>query len=216
VGTLHLRRVSATAAATAYSQSIQSFTTVSQDRVWQVRLPNDTVWIPADSRPDDPRASWIYSREMADIFARDAGGTVVEVPRRQKDKVLDQEIAVTLAAPRTASKKTAKTRSRPFSRAAQRAIATAILESVPLSYPARSALDTARETAADAEYKAAIKALKAGLPGSLWVGYDNRLDQGFAQDAEPVWITDDPQGEDPGQWRQIMLDEIASLLVEAA
>ena len=196
---------------------------MSEERVWQVRLPDGTAWIAEDSRPGDPRASWIYARATADMFARQLGGTVVEVTRRQKDKLLDQEIASVLAEPKATAKPTkvtpakiAKMRSRPLAPTAQRAIAVAILENVPLTYAARSAVDTARETADDAEYKAALRTLSAGLPASLWVGYDGRRDQGFAQTAEPVWITDDPQGEDPGQWRQIDRDATARLLVEGA
>jgi hypothetical protein len=54
----------------------------NEERVWQVRLPDGSAWIPSDSRPDDPRASWIYARSTADMFVRDVGGVVVEVPRR--------------------------------------------------------------------------------------------------------------------------------------
>lgn len=56
----------------------------------------------------------------------------------------------------------------------------------------------------------------ASLPAALWVGYDADARRGFAQEAEPVWTTDDPQGEDPKAWRQIGRDEIAMLLVEDA
>jgi hypothetical protein len=150
------------------------------------------------------------------MFAEKLGGTVVEVTRRQKEKLLDKEIAFALNEPKPAPKpKTPKTRTRPFARAARRALATAILESVALNYAARSAIDTARETADEGEHKAALRTLKAGLPVTLWIGYDPEHTRGFAQAAEPAWNTDDPQGEDPGQWRQIALDEIVSLLVEA-
>lgn len=186
---------------------------MSDERVWQVRLPDGSVWVPEDSRPDDPRRSWIYSRSIANMFARNVGGEIVEVARRQKEKLLDQEIASALAEPKPKTK-AAKTRTRPFARTARRALATAILEGVPLSYAARSAIDTARETVNDGEHKAALRTLKAGLPATLWIGYDPTRARGFAQAAEPVWNTDDPQGEDPGQWRQIALDEIVSLLVE--
>jgi hypothetical protein len=190
---------------------------VSDERIWQVRLPDGSAWIAPDSSPDNPRASWIYARSTADMFAHQLGGTVVEVTRRQKENLLDQEIAVALAEPKTPSKtKVPKKRTRPFGRAARRAIKTAILESVPLNYAARSAVDTARETAADAEYKAALRTLNAALPATLWIGYDARRDRGLAQAVEPVWIVDDPQGEDPGQWRQIERDEIARILVEDA
>jgi hypothetical protein len=147
------------------------------------------------------------------MFARQLGGTVVEVTRRQKENLLDQEISSALAKPKPSSKtKTPKTRTRPFSRDVRRSIRTAILENVPLNYAARSAVDTARDTADDGEYKAALRALKAGLPATLWVGYGSG--GSFVQAAEPVWIADDPQGEDPGQWRQIERDEITSILVE--
>jgi hypothetical protein len=188
---------------------------VSEERVWQVRLPDGSVWIPEDSRSDDPRASWIYARSTADMFARDVGGTVVEVTRQQKEKLLDAEIASALAKPK-ASSKAPKTRSRPFGRAAQRAIAAAILENVPLNPHVRSAIDTARETADDVEYKAAIRTLTAGLPVTLWVGYEANRDRGLAQAIEPVWIAADPQGEDPKQWRQIDRDEIVRIVVEGA
>lgn len=189
----------------------------AEDRVWQVVLPDGSAWIPLDARPDDPRASWIYARSTADTFARSVGGKVVEVTRRQKEKLLDQEIETALARPK-APKVTpkAKARSRPFGRAARRAIATAILESVPLTHAARSAVDGARETANDAEYKAALRTIGAGLPDALWVGYDAAHDRGFAQGAEPVWITDDPQGEAPGDWQRISREEIARLLAEDA
>lgn len=185
---------------------------MSDDRVWQVRLPTGAIWIPPDSRPADPRASWIYARSTADMFARELGGEVVEVSRRQKEKLLDQEIAVVLAAP---APKPKPAKPRPFGHTARRAVATAILENVPLSFAARSALDTARETTDDVTYKGALRALKGGLPATLWVGYDTRRDRGMTQTTEPVWISADPQGEDPKQWRQIALDEIVSLLVEA-
>lgn len=146
------------------------------------------------------------------MFARNVGGAVVEVSRHQKKKLLEQEIASALAEPRQKTR-AAKTRARPFARAARQALAAAILESVPLTYAARSALDTARETADEGEHKTALSVLKTGLPATLWIGYDPRNSRGFAQEAEPVWNTDDPQGEDPRQWRQIVLDEIVSLLV---
>ena len=190
---------------------------MSDERIWQVRLPDGSVWVAEDSRPDNPRASWIYARSTADMFAREVGGTVVEVTRKQQGTLLDQEIDSALAEPKPASKtKATKTRTRPFGRAAKRAIAAALLENIPLNYAARSAIDTARETADDVEYKAALRTLKAGLPAALWIGYDAHRDRGFAQAAEPVWIADDPQGEDPGQWRLIERDEIASILVEGA
>lgn len=189
---------------------------MSEERIWQVRLPDGSAWIAPDSSPDNPRASWIYARSTADMFARQLGGTVVEVTRRQKENLLDQEIASALAEPKPSSKtktpKRPKTRTRPFSRDVRRSIRTAILENVPLNYAARSAVDTARDTADDGEYKAALRALKAGLPATLWVGYGSG--GSFVQAAEPVWIADDPQGEDPGQWRQIERDEITSILVE--
>lgn len=186
-------------------------------RAWQVRLSDGSVWIPEDSQPDDPRRSWIHARSTADLFAEKLGGTVVEVTKRQKESVLDKEIAFALneTKPTPPLKPSLKTRTRPFSRAARREIRVAILENVPLNNAARSAVDIARDTADDGEYKAALRALKSGLPATLWVGHDVRRDQGLAQSAEPVWITDDPQGEDPKHWRQIALDEIVSLLVEA-
>lgn len=192
---------------------------MSDERIWQVRLPDGSVWVAEDSRSDDPRRSWIYSRSIADMFAEKLGGTVVEVTRRQKESLLDKEIAFALNEPKpapTTKTKTQKTRTRPFGRAARHAIATAILENVPLNNAARSALDTARETSDDGEYKAALRKLKASLPATLWVGHDPHRDQGLVQSAEPVWITADPQGEDPKDWRQIALDEIATLLVEDA
>lgn len=187
---------------------------MSADRIWQVRLSDGSVWIPADARPGDPRASWIYARSTADMFAKELGGTVVEVTQRQHEKVLDREIETVLTEPRPAKAKSPKTRTRPFSRAARRAIATVILEEVPLNNAARAAVDAAREAASDAAHNAAIRTLTAGLPATLWVGYEAPRDQGFAQAAEPVWIADDPHGEDPGQWRRIERDEIARILTE--
>ena len=196
------------------AQSTLDRAAVSNEKTWQVLLPDGSAWVPADSRPDDPRRSWIYSRSIADMFARDVGGEVVEVSRHQQEKLIDREIASVLAKPK---RKTSfvKTRARPFPRTARGALATAILENVPLTYAARSALDTARETADEGKHRVALSALKRGLPVTLWIGYDPKIARGFAQEAEPVWNTDDPQGEAPGQWRQIMLDEIVGLLVGA-
>ena len=190
---------------------------MSDERIWQVRLPDGSAWIGPDVRPDDPRASWIYSRSIADMFARDVGGTVVEVTRRQKESLLDKEIASVLAEPKPSlKKKTPKTRARPFSRATRRTIRTAILESVPLNNAARSAVDTAREAADDAEYNAALRKLKAGLPATLWIGYDPDEDLAMAQTVAPVWMDADPEGEDPRHWMQIERDEIARILMEDA
>jgi len=189
---------------------------VSEERVWQVKLPDGSVWIAEDSRSDDPRRSWIYSRSIADMSAEKLGGTVVEVTRRQKESLLDKEIAFALNEPKPAPKtKAPKTRTRPFARATQRAIATAILESVPLNHAARSAVDAARdEETEDAEHNAALRALKAGLPATLWVGYDPDKHFAMANTVAQVWIDEDPQGEDPRHWMQIERDEIARILVE--
>lgn len=191
---------------------------MSVERIWQVRLPDGSAWIPLDSRPDDPRASWIYARSTADTFARDVGGTVVEVTRQQQGKLLDREIAETLAKPpqKSTSRVPSKPRSRrPFGRSVRRVIAAAIPEYVELSGPGRAALETARETADNTEYVDALRRLSAALPATLWVGYDPAKDRGFTQLAEPVWIAEDPQGgEDPAQWRQVARDEIARMLVE--
>lgn len=183
-------------------------------RIWQVRMPDGSFYVPVDAMPDNPRASWIYARSTADSVAEEFGGTVVEVTRKQKAKLLDQEIASALTAP-TAKPKSPKLRTRPFGHTARRAIATAILESVPLNYAARSAVDAARETANDAEYKRLLRTLQAALPAVLWIGYDAKRDRAMAQEAEPIWITADPQGEDPTAWRQIDRDETARMLVEA-
>ena len=187
---------------------------MSDEHIWQVRLPDGTVWIAGDSRPDDPRRSWIYTRSAADMFANEVGGTVVEVTRRQKESVLDKEIAFALNEPKPKPPKTQKTRTRPFSRAARRAIRTAILENVPLRSAARSAVDTVRETADDAEHKAALRTLKGGLPDTLWIGYDPNEDFAAANLVAPIWVDEDPQGEDPRHWMQIERDEIARILVE--
>ena len=189
---------------------------MSNESIWQVRLSDGTVWIPADSKPDDPRRSWIYSRSTADMFARDVGGTVIEVTRRQKESVLDKEIAFALNEPKPKTKPP-KLRTRPFSRAALRKIATAILEYVPLNNAARTAVDTARgEAADDAEYNAAMRTLKAGLPATLWISYDPDADYAMATAVAQIWIDVDPQGEDPRHWMQIERDEIARILVEDA
>ena len=190
---------------------------MSEERIWQIRLPDGSVWIAEDSRSDDPRRSWIYSRSIADMFAEKLGGTVVEVTRRQKESLLDKEIAFALNEPKASPKaKTVKIRTRPFGRAAQRAIATAILENVPLNNAARSALDTAREAAGDAEYKAALRTLKVGLPATLWVGYDPDKDFAMVNTVAPMWTSEDPAGEDPRHWMQVERDEIARLLVEGS
>lgn len=163
--------------------------------------------------------------------ARQLGGTVVEVTRQQKEKLLDKEIHVALNAPKPAKKtkapKTRKTRTRPFARDARRAIATAILEEVPLTYAARSAVDTARETSDDTKHNAALRTLKAGLPATLWIGYEPpsaamhlpagmTQGRGMAMQVEPIWSDADPDGEDPGHWMQIARDEIARILVDDA
>jgi hypothetical protein len=186
---------------------------VSEDRIWQVRLPDGAIWIPEDAFPG-PRAGWIYARSTAETFAKKLGGTVEEVTRRQQDKLLEREIATVLAEPKPLTPN--KTRTRPFNRTARKAIAAAILENVSLSHQSRSALDTARETTDDAIYKTALRTLEAGLPVTLWIGYDADDDQGFAQEAVPIWITEDSAGEDPAAWRQIERAEIARSLVEDA
>ena len=183
------------------------------ERVWQVQLPDGTTWVPDDARPGDPRASWIYARSTADMFAEKLGGKVVEVTRRQKEKLLDEEITTALSKP-IGRPRAAKVR--PLGRAAKRAIATAILENVAMNYQSRNAIVTAREAGDDGTYKRALRTLEAGLPAALWVGYDADTLRGFAQEAEPVWNTEDPQGEDPKAWRQIDRDAIAMLLVEDA
>jgi hypothetical protein len=185
----------------------------SEEKIWQVRLPDGSIYVAVDSQPGSARAGWIYARSTADAVAKELGGEVVEVTRRQHEKALDREIDTALAkAPRSKT----KTRTRSFGRAARRAIAAAILESVPLNHRARSAIDTARETADTIAYKAALRALEAGLPTTLWVGYDADRDQGFAQQAEPIWMAVDPAGEDPAAWKQLERPEIARMLVEDA
>lgn len=179
---------------------------MSAERIWQIRLPDGTAWIPPDSRADNPRASWIYARSTADMFARQLGGHVVEVTPRQKEKVLDREIASVIAKPRS--------RPRRLGRTEQRARAAAISEHVELSSTGRSALEVARETADAAEYEAALGKLRGTLPASLWVGYDD--DHWYVQVAEPIWRTADPAGEDPAAWKRIERDELARILVEDA
>lgn len=39
---------------------------------YQIVFPDGSVHIPTDSNPRNPRASWIMSREIAELFARDA------------------------------------------------------------------------------------------------------------------------------------------------
>lgn len=194
---------------------------MSDERIWQVRLPDGSVYVPSDSKPDDPRRSWIYSRFVADMFARDARGTVVEVTRREKEKLLDQEISSVLSkptVPSVAAKKTKakapKTRARPFSREARRKIADAILESLPLNANVRAAVDAAREADTDADYNAAVRKLKTGLPEVLWIGYDPDADFAAAGTVAPVWVEEDPQGEDPRHWMQIDRDAVVKILVE--
>ena len=186
------------------------------DKIWQVRLPDGTVHIGDDARPDDPRRSWIYARNTADTLAERIGGTVVEVTKRQKEAVLDKEIAFALNEPKPTPKdKPAKLRTRPFARAAQRKIATAIRENVALNHAAYSAIGTAQEADDDATYKQALRTLKAGLPATLWVGYDPDEDYAAVNTVAPMWMSEDPAGEDPRHWMQIDRDEVARLLVEA-
>ena len=192
---------------------------MSDAQIWQVRLPDGTVWIAEDSRPDDPRRSWIYSRSIADMFADKVGGTVVEVSKRQRESVLDKEIAFALNEPKVSAKKAPalKTRKRPFSREVQRKIATVILEEVPLNHSARSAIDIARETDDDVEHARALRTLKAGLPESLWIGSDPDVKHSLAMTSTvmPMWTDEDPEGgENPAHWMQIDRDEIARILVE--
>ena len=195
---------------------------MSDEKIWQVRLADGSVYVPRDSKPDDPRRAWIYSRFVADMFARDAGGTVVEVTRREKEKLLDQEISSALSKPtgpsvaaKTKAKaKAPKTRARPFSREARRKIADAILESVPLNANVRAAVDAAREADTDADYNAAVRKLKTGLPEVLWIGYDPDADFAAASTVAPVWVEEDAQGEDPRHWMQIDRDAVVKILVE--
>lgn len=181
---------------------------MSDDRIWQVRLPDGSVWIPADSRPGDPRASWIYARSTAQMFADKLDGEVVEVKPRQKEKVLDAEITSALAKPARPR------RPQKLGRSARRDRALAIAEHVDLPATGRAALETARETADSAEYAAAIGRLAAALPAGLWVGSDD--DHWYVQAAEPIWIAADPAGEDPAAWNRIDRAELARILVEDA
>lgn len=82
----------------------------SNEQIWQVKLPDGSIWVPEDAHPDDPRRSWIYSRFAADMFAREVGGKVVEVSRHQKERLLDQEIATTLTPRQRSSHATRKTK----------------------------------------------------------------------------------------------------------
>ena len=189
---------------------------MSDDKIWQVRLPDGTVDIGDDARSDDPRRSWIYARSTADSLAERVGGTVVEVTKRQKEAVLDKEIAFALNEPKPTQKaKPQKLRTRPFARDVQRKIATAIREYVPLNHAARSAIDTAHEADDNAAYNAALRTLKAGLPATLWVGYDPDEDYAAVNTVAPMWVSEDPAGEDPRHWMQIERDEIARILVES-
>ena len=192
---------------------------MSEEQIWQVRLPDGTAWVPEDSRTDDPRRSWIYSRSIAEMFANQVGGAVIEVSKRQRESVLDKEIAFALNEPKVSAKKAPalKTRKRPYSREVQRKIATVILEEVPLNHAARAAIDIAKETDDDAEYARALRALKAGLPESLWIGSDpdTKHSLAMAQTAMPMWTDEDPEGgENPAHWMQIDRHEIARMLVE--
>ena len=190
---------------------------MSDEKIWQVRLPDGTVHIGSDARTDDPRRSWIYARATADAVADRVGGAVVEVTKRQKESILDKEIAFALNEPKPTPKaKPARLRTRPFSRDVQRKIATAILENVGMNYYARSALDTARETDDDATYKTALRTLKGGLPETLWAGYDPDEDYAAVNTVAPMWISEDPAGEDPRHWMQIDRDEIARILTESS
>lgn len=179
------------------------------ERIWQVLLPSGSVWIPADAFPGNPRASWIYARSTAESAAREFGGKVVEVTRRQQDKLLDREITATLAKPR---KKPSQPR--PLSRAARAARAAAILEyEEPLPPGGGPMLKLARESVEDAVAADARAYLSKILHESLWVGRDR--DSWLVQRAEPLWNTEDPEGgEDPKAWSQIQNAEIVRILVE--
>lgn len=180
--------------------------TSSAEKIWQVRLPDGTIWIPPDSQPGSPRASWIYARSTADMFATKLGGVVIEVSRHQHGKVLDREIGEVLAKPQP------RKRPRKLGHTDRRERAQALAEYVPLSTAGRGALETARATADAAEYDASIRKLTAALPSALWVGNDN--DHWYVQEAQPVWIADDPAGEDPANWNRIESIELARILVE--
>jgi hypothetical protein len=41
-------------------------------QAFQVVFPDGSVHVPTDANPRNPRASWIMSREIADLIARDA------------------------------------------------------------------------------------------------------------------------------------------------
>jgi len=188
------------------------------EKIWQVKLPDGTVYVPIDARSDNPRRSWIYARSTAVDLADRVGGTVAEVTQRQKEAVLDKEIAFALNEPKpTLKPKPPKLRTRPFSRDALRKIRTALLENVGLNNASYRSIDTARDAATDAEYKAALRTLKTGLPETLWIGYDPDEDFAAVNTVAPMWTSEDPEGgEDPRHWMQIDRDEIARILVEDA
>ena len=121
-----------------------------------------------------------------------------------KSKQLDAEIASALA----------KSHPRRLSRADRIARAAAILEYI--GHRARVALALARDTEGEAAYMSALAKFNATLPASLWVGGGGKNDSWFVSTAEPIWITDDPEGEDPAAWSQIARDELARILVEYA
>lgn len=131
---------------------------------------------------------------------------------RKSPVQLDAEIATALSR----SKPKPKTRTRPFGRAARRTIAKEISVYVDLPSAARAALETAREAADQADYEGAIRKLRAALPATLWIGYDADRDLAMVSSVKPMWVDEDPQGEDPADWQKIDRGEIARMLVEDA
>jgi hypothetical protein len=97
-------------------------------------------------------------------------------------------------------------------RAQRAARAVAIATYVEWSPETRAALARAQETADDLEYARAIAKLTAAVPQALWIGHD--ADFWFVQQAAPIWITEDPAGEDPSKWKLVDRDEIVRSLVE--
>lgn len=54
----------------------------ASERIWVVRLPSGLLHVASDSRPDNPRRAWIYSRFVSNMVAEQTGGIVEEYDDR--------------------------------------------------------------------------------------------------------------------------------------
>ncbi len=53
------------------------------EKIYRVKLADGTYFVPADSYNNTPTAAYIYSRFVADMFARENNGTVEVIEIRR-------------------------------------------------------------------------------------------------------------------------------------